>query len=668
MSVQKERKLKKLKKQRMWPYVLGIFMVIAVFSILTLLVLCLRFVGVIYDKAQQGYDNSKRIVQLIEKEEIDLDNLIEIGESVETVLPYVKGICIADSSDEILFQYGEDTPDWENYIPNLSPEKEKFVLVSDESSLFHIDDNEIIFQIDNVFRTLDEKIMATNDGVISESLFTGNTLTELSFWYVESIPNKDYQICVKNTLPINMSEIVFMTAIINVIIIMALLLVIYYLVSIFSLFIERRKLAKILDTDMVTGGYNLQYFYKKGEKLLKKNRGNKYSYSVVAIRMEKYSGFCACYGVKEGEELLEEFYLLLQQKLSKKEVVARGANAEFALLLSYQTEMERMQRIGEILSGMEGVKAEQKKYFSVGVYNVQEKERSIEAMYNCAGIARSKVHEDSEKRIVFFNEDMNQEQIWRRTVENDMESALLNKEFQVYLQPKYSTKEEVLSGAEALVRWIHPKEGFVAPYRFIPIFESNGFVIQLDDYMLTEVARQQAKWLAEEKQVVPISVNVSRVHFLREDLAEHICKIVDEFQVPHHLIELELTESAFFDDKNVLLGTIKKLKSYGFPISMDDFGAGYSSLNSLKELPLDVVKLDAEFFRREDEAGRGRLIVGDTISLAKKLQMKIVAEGIETREQVDFLTELDCDLIQGYYFAKPMPIAEFEEKAFGEKS
>ena len=138
--------------------------------------------------------------------------------------------------------------------------------------------------------------------------------------------------------------------------------------------------------------------------------------------------------------------------------------------------------------------------------------------------------------------------------------------------------------------------------------------------------------------------------------------LVDRFGIPHDVIELELTESAFFDDKEALLRTLKKLKDYGFTLSMDDFGAGYSSLNSLKELPLDIVKLDAEFFRNSDAEGRGDLIVGDTISLAKKLNMKIVAEGIETREQVDFLAEKNCDLIQGYYFAKPMPVKEFEHK------
>ena len=259
---------------------------------------------------------------------------------------------------------------------------------------------------------------------------------------------------------------------------------------------------------------------------------------------------------------------------------------------------------------------------------------------------------------------MKEEQVWERQIEDDMKKALDNHEFQVYLQPKYSTKEEVLSAAEALVRWIHPTLGFISPGKFIPIFERNGFILQLDDYMLTEVAKLQAEWINQGKRLVPISVNVSRAHFAEDNLAEHICSVVDGYNVPHQFIELELTESAFFDDKAVLLETIRKLKSYGFKVSMDDFGAGYSSLNSLKELPLDIIKLDGEFFRSVEDKNRSQLIVGETIALAKKLGMQIVAEGIETREQVDFLASLDCDLIQGFYFSKPLPVSEFEERAY----
>ena len=274
-------------------------------------------------------------------------------------------------------------------------------------------------------------------------------------------------------------------------------------------------------------------------------------------------------------------------------------------------------------------------------------QKDVEQLYNNALIACEIMGEDTENKIAFFDEEMNKQKLWERKVEDGMDRALANKEFKVYLQPKISAVEERLAGAEALVRWIHPTDGFIPPNKFIPIFENNGFILKLDDYMIEEVARQQAQWITEGRRIVPISVNVSRAHFTREDLAEHICSIVDKYKVPHNVIELELTESAFFDDKEV---------------SMDDFGAGYSSLNSLKELQIDVLKIDADFFRGENVEERGMLIVSEVIDLAKKLNMKIVAEGIESREQVDFLIEQECDLIQGYFFAKPMAVEEFVEK------
>ena len=257
-------------------------------------------------------------------------------------------------------------------------------------------------------------------------------------------------------------------------------------------------------------------------------------------------------------------------------------------------------------------------YFAAGIYKVEKKDKDIEQLYNNAMLACDMLGEEAENKIVFFDVEMNKRRLWERKVEDDMDAALVNHAFQVYLQPKISTAQESLAGAEALVRWIHPQEGFIPPNRFIPIFERNGFILKLDDYMLEEIAKQQAQWISQGRKVVPISVNVSRAHFAKEDLAEHICSIADKYQVPHSVIELELTESAFFDDKEVLLQTVKKLREAGFPVSMDD--------------------------------------------LAKKLNMKIVAEEIESREQVDFLTEQECDLIQGYFFAKPMPISEFEEK------
>ena len=242
-----------------------------------------------------------------------------------------------------------------------------------------------------------------------------------------------------------------------------------------------------------------------------------------------------------------------------------------------------------------------------------------------------------------------------------MQQALENEEFVVYLQPKYNPVNDELAGAEALVPWINEEDGFIPPGKFIPIFEKDGFIPKLDDYMISHVAKLQAEWMSEGRRLVPVSVNVSRAHFATPRLAEHICRLVDIYGVPHQFIEIELTESAFFDDKAVLLNTVNELKASGFKVSMDDFGAGYSSLNSLKDLPLDVLKLDADFFRG-GEAERGEIVVSEAIQLAKKLDMKIVAEGVEKKDQVDFLASHGCDMIQGYYYAKPMPADEYKER------
>jgi EAL domain-containing protein (putative c-di-GMP-specific phosphodiesterase class I) len=202
----------------------------------------------------------------------------------------------------------------------------------------------------------------------------------------------------------------------------------------------------------------------------------------------------------------------------------------------------------------------------------------------------------------------------------------------------------------------------ITPGYFIPVFEKNGFIIELDIYMLRKVCEQLREWLNKGYHPLPISVNISRIHFANPMLAQDIKNIVDEYGIPHDLIELELTESAFLQSKETLIKTVIQLRNYGFLVSMDDFGAGYSSLNSLKDLPLDIVKLDGELFRITDEVERGFTVIRNTISMAKDLHMQVVAECIETREQVEFLCTVGCDIIQGYYFAKPMPVEQFEQR------
>ena len=423
---------------------------------------------------------------------------------------------------------------------------------------------------------------------------------------------------------------------------------------------EAKRINLLVTTDSVTGGYNKEYFMHKAAKVVR--RGKK-KYVVVQLRLEKYRNFCITYGLKEGENLLEVINSSVSMLLGRKELIAHVEKSDFVILMQDDGREAVENRIKSIMNLLKAKRRGQHLSFSAGICAIKSSFTDISIMVSYAGLALPK-QPKIQNEIVWFNDSMKESQIWERQIEDDMKKALENHEFQVYLQPKYSTKAEELSAAEALVRWTHPKLGFISPAQFIPIFEKNGFILQLDDYMLTEVAKIQSGWIAQGKRLVPISVNVSRAHFAEDNLAEHICSVVDGYNVPHQFIELELTESAFFDDKAVLLNTIKKLKNYGFKVSMDDFGAGYSSLNSLKELPLDIIKLDGEFFRSVEDTVKSKLIVGETITLAKKLGMQIVAEGIETREQVDFLAGLNCDLIQGFYFSKPLPLKEFEKKAY----
>ena len=576
------------------------------------------------------------------------------------MLPQIEAVWVSDLNGEKVWANSDMEPNLENEIEIVYSDKESLSLILEVAGSQGVTNrgNTIVFD-EEFFKKLDIPAIIKSGFSMEHYINNQKAIIQLKAWYLQEVDDlKVYVLQDVSVYEHDFFVIVISTVLFGLIIAVFIL---YYLSSFIGFIISMNKTTKVIYTDMVTGGNNWLYFVKKGNQLLKKKSAAS-DYAVIYFKMRKYRSFCTCFGVREGEVLIERLYTALKKCVNRNEVMAYKQNSEFGLLLAYTNEQQLCARIEGMFSALDAVLPRMKLYFVAGVYKVQRQDRDIEQLFNHAVLACDMLGEEAENRIVFFDVEMNKRRLWERKVEDDMDAALARHEFQVYLQPKISTAQEVLSGAEALVRWIHPQEGFIPPNKFIPIFERNGFILKLDDYMLEEISKQQALWIRQGRKVVPISVNVSRAHFAKEDLAEHICSIVDKYHVPHNVIELELTESAFFDDKEVLLQTVKKLRDAGFVVSMDDFGAGYSSLNSLKELQLDVLKLDADFFRGAEAADRGMLIVSEVIDLAKKLNMKIVAEGIETKEQVEFLTEQECDLIQGYFFAKPMPISEFEEK------
>lgn len=430
--------------------------------------------------------------------------------------------------------------------------------------------------------------------------------------------------------------------------------------------LNKRKIIRLYLTDPITGGHNWMWFVLRGEPYLRFWRNAGKNFAIMEILFVKYRNYCICHSVQDGEMVLDKMYDIIKKSLTKKEMHAHVSSDCFAVLLQYQNEEELHERLRHLLESLENLDGTHKFAFHVGVNLLparknekgrvlRRKQLNLETEYNNASTATASLDDSDESRIAYFDEKMVQEQKWLDEVTERQKEAIEREEFEVYYQPKYEPRTKKLCGAEALIRWNWPERGMISPGRFIPIFEKNGFITEIDHYMISHVARDQKAWLDQGLQCVPVSVNVSRAHFIEKDLASQICHMVDEAGAPHHLIEIELTESAFFDDKNAMINTIMKLKEYGFAVSMDDFGSGYSSLNSLKDMPLDVLKLDAEFFRGENAGERGEIVVSEAIKLARSLNMRTVAEGVEDKAQVKFLAENGCDMIQGFIFSKPLP-------------
>ena len=676
MSKKKEKRIKRLRKYSLWPQIIETILVEVAFIVAVVLIFMIDIVSMNTNLVTIGSKDCDAIVEYVGKgwdsqtaslsseSETELNNIVKYNSEA------IGGINILDDDFKLLYKVGGPDINDSNFKKDfdLKSFEKNGLFFSEESADLEEESADIILFKDS--ENYDSKTTLNNFHRLFWGLGDINSKEEYKWattrngyyamWilYKTEIPGVNAAVLKRGfQSEIDMGRYTFMG--ITLLIVFAFIYI-YEHYKLVLIILQRRKIKKIIYTDTATGGNNKDFFVFKTQKLIKRS----YRSSVIVyLRMEKFRNYTTAYGIKAGDNLLEDFYKKLTSLIKKrKELAAHLEKGDFVLFLHYDNEELLNIRMQAITQALNDCRPKQHLFFSVGACRILTRVDVIEEKISNAGAAISK--QEGSSSVLWFDEAMREEQVWERLVEDDMDRALAAKEFKVYLQPKYSTKKEELSAAEALVRWIHPEYGFVSPGKFIPIFERNGFITKLDDYMLEEVSKLQASWLAQGKKLVPISVNVSRAHFSQYDLAEHICSIVDTHKVPHEYIELELTESAFFDDKQVLLDTIKKLKNYGFKVSMDDFGAGYSSLNSLKELPLDIIKLDAQFFRDIEDKKRADLIVCDTIKLAKKLGMQIVAEGIETREQVDFLAEQKCDLIQGFYFAKPLPIEEFEAKAF----
>ncbi len=300
--------------------------------------------------------------------------------------------------------------------------------------------------------------------------------------------------------------------------------------------------------------------------------------------------------------------------------------------------------------------------FNFGVYTITDFKKPIREMHDNALLALRIAKADPKSNVAVYDEKLKEQVEMERRIETNMIYALSKEEFHVYVQPKYSLSNGTCCCGEALVRWHSEELGLLQPGAFIPLFERNGFIVEIDFFVLSFVFRNIHHDLAAGRPVHPISVNQSKATLLFPHYLDRLNKLAKEFPIPHKYIDLEVTESIMEEDHARMLALIKNVKALGFSISLDDFGSGYSSLNTLRELPVDTLKIDKDFLKESDISDKSKKILRNIINMSKDLEITVVCEGVENKSQLDFLREIGCDLAQGYYCAKPMPFLQYIER------
>ena len=425
-----------------------------------------------------------------------------------------------------------------------------------------------------------------------------------------------------------------------------------------ELLIEQKneELRYLLDHDALTGLYNRSTFCRKTADFLRQNPEG--TYNMVQFDIERFKVINELYGNFMGDRILLLIAEGLQKCLKSKGTYGRLEADHFAVCLPAGTE-ELQQVRDQMEKSLASMKIEQKINLYYGVYTIEDRGMSVDLMCDRANLALRTVKGNSNRAYAVYNDELHQVVLSEQQLTNSMEEALLQRQFEVYYQPVVDLNTGDVVSAEALVRWNHPEKGMVSPGFFIPFFEHNGFIIKLDAYIREEVCRNMMELRRRGLRNIPVSVNVSRLEFYDPNLCRSIIDLTERYRLEPQMMRLEITESAYTDNPQQLLAAMKELQNYGFQVLMDDFGSGYSSLNMLKDVPVDILKMDMKFLEDQGISGRGPEILASLVRMAKKLGMRTIAEGIETKEQGDFLRSVGCEYGQGYYYARPMPADSF---------
>ncbi len=415
---------------------------------------------------------------------------------------------------------------------------------------------------------------------------------------------------------------------------------------------ENERLRQKLQLDEITGLYNRTYFFEIAQSVLEKATEEM---CIVTLNIKNFKIVNELYGMPAGDQLLVEVAEYLKQLDEAYHIIPARFMSDYYYMCLSKKDFDAIDFPKIFETSFDEIDI----HLIYGVFLVNpEMDMPVNIMCDRALLAIRDKNPSYTEYIYYYNDAEHKQILEEREIENDMEKALAEKQFYIVIQPKFNPNTRKIVGGETLVRWKHPDKGIISPGIFIKIFEKNGFIIQLDYFVWEETCRFLAKRKREGKFYVPLSINVSRAHFYGHELKHKLMELIEKYDLETKDIELEVTESLCGEEPDIVYEKIRELQNIGFKIAMDDFGSGYSSLNMLKEMPLDIIKMDLKFLDGEQE--KGRLILKSLIRMAESMELKVVVEGVEISSQVEFLCQFKECSLQGYYFSRPIPTEEFE--------
>lgn len=421
----------------------------------------------------------------------------------------------------------------------------------------------------------------------------------------------------------------------------------------------RKMIAKYAFEDEITGGKNLNYFKSEAADILKKYKGM--SYSIHRFDISNFRYINEAYGHEKADALLKVIAEEAKSIFKAKELCVRITADQHVLLVKNTMDLdERLFLFSDKVNARAldiGIRYPIK--FKRGVYQIEDNTEDISILMDKANAARKELTGEEKECVAVYSDEMVKDMRKVDLIESTMESALFNGEFKMFIQPKWDIVNDHLYGGEALVRWIRDDGTMVYPSDFVPVFEKDGFVEQLDMFMLESACQLIRRLIDAGRPIYPISVNQSRVLIHNPQYIEKVTEVLRRYDIPKGSIELEITETVLFMEQSKMHGIINDLKGNGIPVSMDDFGSGYSSLNMLKDFPFDVLKIDKEFFSEVTASEASVLILTKIVEMAEGLGIRVICEGVETEEQIEMLRKIGVRYVQGYYYGKPMPHERF---------